>query len=76
LIGEALKLFGWQPEPEFHPLPVGGESDADTPWRQLDEEALAGLDRWVPALELYRWRRKRGGYETVAYWRFSNRFIH
>jgi hypothetical protein len=48
-----------------------GEDGADTPHRRLNEDALANLAAWVPALDLYRCRPTRQGYEAVATWRES-----
>jgi hypothetical protein len=46
---------------------------SDNPWRDLNDQALANLDKWVPALDLYKWRRKsNGGFEAVAHWRQSS----
>ena len=44
---------------------------SDNPHRQLNDEALANLDAWVPALMLYRCRRTQKGYEAVPTWRPS-----
>jgi AAA domain/Bifunctional DNA primase/polymerase, N-terminal len=57
-----------QPAPAVTPREPG-----DNPWRDLNDQALANLDKWVPALDLYKWRRKsNGGFEAVASWRPSN----
>ena len=48
------------------------DADADTPHRSLNNFALAHLDRWVPALALFKCRPARGGYEAVATWRPSS----
>ena len=48
-----------------------GDGDGDSPHRQLNNEALANLDAWVPALMLYRCRRTQKGYEAVPTWRPS-----
>lgn len=50
------------------------ESRDDDPdvWRETNDAALANLDAWVPALDLYGLRStRRGGYEAVATWRPS-----
>jgi hypothetical protein len=39
----------------------------------LNEAALANLADWVPALDLYRCRPYRQGYEAVATWRESTK---
>lgn len=77
-IGEVLKAFGYDPEAE-RPAFVRGETPARSDgaarasniYRQANDDALANLDCWIPALNLYRWRRKLGGYEAVAHWRSS-----
>jgi hypothetical protein len=57
-----------QPAPASEPGEPG-----DNPWRDLNDQALANLDKWVPALDLYKWRRKsNGGFEAVASWRQSS----
>jgi Bifunctional DNA primase/polymerase, N-terminal len=68
-ITAALLPFGYRPEPPPHRRGNGG--DGDSPHRQLNDEALANLDAWVPALMLYRCRRARRGYEAVPTWRPS-----
>jgi Bifunctional DNA primase/polymerase, N-terminal len=67
-IGAALGPFGWRAEPAPH---AGADGDAETPFRSLNDTALARLDAWVPALNLCRCRRARGGYEAVPAWRPS-----
>jgi Bifunctional DNA primase/polymerase, N-terminal len=65
-ISAALRPFGYEPDAE--PQERGGRSggEAETPFRALNEAALADLDAWVPALALCRCRRgRRGGYEAV-----------
>jgi hypothetical protein len=71
-ISAALRPFGYEPDAE--PQERGGRSggEAETPFRALNEAALADLDAWVPALALCRCRRgRRGGYEAVPVWRPS-----
>src|SRR5215471_5585476 len=48
------------------------DSEDGRPHRRLNEAALANLDAWIPALKLYKCRRRRGGYEAVAIWRPSS----
>jgi hypothetical protein len=67
-ISAALEPFGWRPEPAPRSSANG---DAETPFRGLNETALAQLDAWVPALNLCRCRQARGGYEAVPAWRPS-----
>ena len=77
-IDAVLVPFGWRPDP---PRGNGGngasgetdfDPDADTPHRTLNNFALAHLDRWVPALALFKCRPMRGGYVAVATWRPSS----
>src|SRR5262245_14026227 len=68
-ITAALLPLGYRPEPQPHE--TGGYGDGDSPHRLLNNEALADLDAWVPALMLYRCRRTRKGYEAVPTWRPS-----
>ena len=73
-ITAALLPLGYRPEPPPHEHSNGGNSgdgDSDNPHRQLNDEALANLDAWVPALMLYRCRRTQKGYEAVPTWRPS-----
>src|SRR5215471_4912074 len=78
-IETVLIPFGWQPEPVRDCSGNGAattttfdDEDADTPHRQLNNFALAHLDRWVPKLGLCKCRPARGGYEAVAHWRESS----
>jgi hypothetical protein len=66
-ISAVLEPFGYNA-----PLHVNGNGDGDTPHRQMNEAALANLDAWVPALQLYKVRRTARGYEAVAVWRPSS----
>ena len=69
-ITAALLPLGYRPEPP--PQEGGdGDGDGDSPHRQLNNEACANLDAWVPALMLYRCRRTQKGYEAVPIWRPS-----
>ena len=73
-ITAALLPLGYRPEPPPHEHNNGGNSgdgESDNPHRQLNDEALANLDAWVPALMLYRCRRTQKGYEAVPTWRPS-----
>lgn len=78
-IGEVLKPFGYDPDRERlalvrddTPARTTGGLRASNIYRRANDYALANLDCWVPALHLYRWRRKPGGYEAVAHWRSSS----
>ena len=70
-ISAALGPFGYQALESPAPCSnsAGGE---DSPYRQLNETALADLTAWVPALGLYRCRRTEHGYEAVPLWRPSS----
>ena len=71
-ITAALLPLGYRPEPPPHEGGDGdGDGNGDSPHRQLNNEALANLDAWVPALMLYRCRRTQKGYEAVPTWRPS-----
>ena len=73
-ITAALLPLGYRPEPpphEHNNSSNGGDGGSDNPHRQLNDEALANLDAWVPALMLYRCRRTQKGYEAVPTWRSS-----
>ena len=73
-ITAALLPLGYRPEPpphEHNNSSNGGDGGSDNPHRQLNDEALANLDAWVPALMLYRCRRTQKGYEAVPTWRAS-----
>jgi len=74
---EALETCGWSRErvrgsdiPRRQPK--CGEIDPDDIWSETKAAALANLDRWVPALDLYGCRPARGGFEAVATWRASS----
>jgi hypothetical protein len=78
-IAKVLKPFGYDPDRERltvvrsdTPAHSVGAARASSIYRQANDDALANLDCWVPALHLYRWRRKPGGYEAVAHWRSSS----
>lgn len=69
---DTLRALGWDAQPQrpardpAEPLP-----EADDFWSEVKAAALANLDAWVPALELYGLRRARQGFECVATWRES-----
>jgi hypothetical protein len=70
-IDAVLAPFGYVP-PEPRERASYDECDvADDPHRRLNEAALANLSAWVPALDLYRCRPYRHGFEAVAKWRPS-----
>jgi hypothetical protein len=74
-IDAVLAPFGYVPPPlrgRTSRDGLGDEIDAsDDPHRRLNEAALDNLSAWVPALDLYRCRPYRQGFEAVATWRPS-----
>ena len=73
LIGKALEPFGYSQEPARASLAsINHDPGEETECRQLNNQALANLDSWVPQLGLYRCRRTHQGYEAVATWRPSS----
>jgi hypothetical protein len=77
-IGEVLKPFGYDPDRERAEFAVAQARSASpavggrSVYRQTNDDALANLHAWVPALHLYRGRSKPGGFEAVAHWRSSS----
>ena len=74
LIAAALADVGYSADMERVPI-VGlarSSDDEKSPFRLLNEHALANLDAWVPRLPLCRLRRTGAGFEAVADWRPSN----
>lgn len=77
-IAEALKPFGYDPNRERAEFAVAQARSASHAvggrgiYRQTNDDALADLECWVPKLELYKQRRKLGGFEAVAHWRSSS----
>ena len=75
---DTLRTLGWDPEApstsgiERKPRDPGRQIDPDDIWSETKSAALASLDRWVPALDLYGCRPARGGFEAVATWRASS----
>jgi hypothetical protein len=67
-ITAGLTPLGYRPE--LAPQ-AANRSNGDSPYRALNEHALENLAAWVPALNLYRCRPARGGYEAVPLWRPS-----
>lgn len=70
-IAEALKPFGYAPDP---PRPERREiaEGEEAPHRRLNNLAMADLGAWVPDLALYKVRRAGNGYRAVATWRSSH----
>lgn len=72
-IGNALRPLGYKAEkPQQDGSPGQSFDDPETPFRSLNNDALANLPKWVPALGLFGCRTARGGYEAVPTWRSSN----
>lgn len=73
-IAAALGAVGYTTDMERAPIAAKqaiGDDDK-SPFRVLNEFALANLDAWIPALNLTRCRRTGAGFEAVACWRPSN----
>ena len=72
-ISAALEPFGYCASGRINGSSGDGNNDGgsedDRPHRRLNEAALANLDAWIPALKLYKCRRRRG---AVAIWRPSS----
>ena len=74
---DALRGMGWDREAQrrasgrgaARPAPEGVSDDI---WSETKIAALARLDAWVPALDLYGLERARSGYAAVATWRGSS----
>jgi hypothetical protein len=72
---EALEGAGWVRGGRRADRPVTAgpvEIDDSDPFSVAKSAALANLNKWVPALDLYDLRPARGGYEAVATWRPSS----
>ena len=75
-LAAALEPFGLD-APVRHVAPVGSgpgnaSLDGESIHRSLNEAALANLDAWIPALQLYGCRRVGEKYKAVAHWRESS----
>ena len=73
-IAIALAPLGYSPDRDRAPIAGKATSSDDdkSPFRLLNEHALANLDAWAPRLPLSRMRRTGSGFEAVADWRPSN----
>jgi hypothetical protein len=78
-IAGVLRQFGYDPEADRPAtLPTSQARTASyavgerSIYRKANDDALANVDCWVPALHLYKARRKPGGFEAVAHWRSSS----
>src|SRR5262249_25475564 len=71
-IDGALAPLGWEPPARAGNGGMIADDDDASPHRQLNSFALAHLERWVPALALYKCRPARGGFEAVTHWRESS----
>ena len=71
---EALEGCGWgrQKPGRIERAHSPGPIDESDPFSVAKATALANLEKWVPALDLYDLRPARGGYEAVATWRPSS----
>lgn len=68
-IAGALTPHGYAPQ---HAAAPTGDGYGHSIWRELNDRALADLDKWVPYLDLPKLKRKPRGYVAVAFWRPSN----
>jgi AAA domain/Bifunctional DNA primase/polymerase, N-terminal len=81
-----LRPLGYEPESERKPAPGNGDvhaeydnhhynnNDNNSPFLELNDLAIRNLAKWVPDLNLYKCRRRRGphaSFEAVATWRPS-----
>ncbi|CAN7604729.1 bifunctional DNA primase/polymerase [Bosea sp. LjRoot237] len=70
-IAAVLAPFGYMPPTPLRPM---GDGFGNGIWRELNTQALAKLDDWVPSLDLPKLsRNRRGGYVAVPFWRPSHR---
>lgn len=77
VLEEALETCGWTMERRStvrsdRTVRPAAEIDPDDLWSEVKTKAMANLDLWVPALDLYGLRSARGGYECVEAWRPSS----
>jgi Bifunctional DNA primase/polymerase, N-terminal len=73
-IESILRPLGYEPEPPKTETGNGHDTDGENPFQEMNNLALRNLAAWVPDLNLYRCRRRRGpyaSYEAVATWRPS-----
>lgn len=77
LIADALRPFGYEAEPIVERCKIVRQASADseTPFRALNDEALANLDAWVPELGLPRCKRQGAVWRAVAPWTLSGRGV-
>lgn len=69
ILSKALAPFGHEDAPTMALAdPATGEISTH---RELNNQALAALASWVPALNLYKCRQVAGKYKAVAHWRPS-----
>lgn len=73
-IAAALAPLGYSVDRDRAPIAgkAASSDDEKSPFRLLNEHALANLDAWAPGLPLSRLRRTASGFEAVADWRPSN----
>lgn len=68
-IAAVLAPHGYAPQ---HAAAPSGEGYGHSIWREVNDRALAELDKWVPHLDLPKLKRTPKGYVCVPFWRPSN----
>jgi hypothetical protein len=71
-LAKALEPFGYRQPPKLGEAADPAELQGDKVHRALNDAALANLDAWVPALNLYKCKRVGAAYKAVADWRPSS----
>ncbi|MGX1786887.1 bifunctional DNA primase/polymerase [Bosea sp. NPDC055332] len=69
-IAAVLAPHGYAPQ---HAVAPSVEGYGHSIWREVNDRALADLDKWVPFLDLPKLKRTPKGFVAVPFWRPSNR---
>lgn len=77
VLEETLQGLGWNEFDTHQPrraefIATGKAEWLDTPFAELNRDALQNLDAWVHSLDLYDLKKARRGYEAVNTWRESS----
>jgi hypothetical protein len=77
VLEETLQGLGWNEFDTHQPrraefIATGKAEWLDTPFAELNRDALQNLDKWVHDLDLYDLKKARRGYEAVNTWRESS----
>lgn len=77
VLEETLQGLGWNEFDTHQPrraefIATGKAEWLDTPFAELNRDALQNLDAWVHDLDLYDLKKARRGYEAVNTWRESS----